>query len=180
MTVTRTLLRSSAIEFSSTAKTLERVNDLLLLNSQNGLFVTIFYAILDAESSTLHYTNAGHNRPFLLRASEGKLVELKGGGIAIGAIPSIKLPEYDIKLDSGDCLIMHTDGVTETFDSEGDMYGENRYKKVLKKGFSSSSQELMESIERDLDNFRRGAPLSDDVTLLAVKRSVTRKSELEY
>jgi GAF domain-containing protein len=175
MTVARTLLRAAALETTSTAKTLEKVNDLLLLDSQTGLFVTIFYAILDATSGNIRYTNAGHNLPYLIQASDGKLIELKGGGIAIGAMPSIHLPELEISLKAGDCLILHTDGVTETFDPDGNMYGNARYRKVLRRGKQLSSSQLLDLVENDLSDFRRNLPLGDDLTLLAIKRDPTHR-----
>ena len=170
MTVARTLLRAVALESNSTARTLEKVNDLLLLDSQNGLFVTVFYAILDRRTGSLRYTNAGHNRPFLLEASTHTMVELKQGGIAIGAMPNIVLPESEITLAQGDCLVMHTDGVTEAFDAAGNMYGDIRYRKMLRRSLDFSTQEILNRIEADLDDFRQATTLSDDITLLALKR----------
>ena len=79
MTVTRTLLRAVALEIGSTAKTLEKVNDLLLLDSQTGFFVTVFYAILDCKDGSIRYTNAGHNPPYVLQSSTNEVIELNAG-----------------------------------------------------------------------------------------------------
>ncbi|MCJ7694582.1 MAG: GAF domain-containing protein [Anaerolineaceae bacterium] len=170
MTVARTLLRAVALESDSTAKTLERVNDLFLLDSQNGFFVTFFYAILDIQTGIIQYTNAGHNPPYLLQANTKKVISLEQGGIAIGAMPNIHLPEIQLLLEPGDCLVLHTDGVTEAQDNKGNFYGENRYKLILRKGIGLSTHETLDLIDTALDKFRHGAQLSDDTTLLALKR----------
>jgi len=179
MTVARTLLRAAALESHSPARTLEKVNDLFLLNSETGLFVTIFYAILDTDSGNMVYSNAGHNIPYLMRASDHKLQELKGGGIAIGALPDIKLPEVDITLNPGDALVLHTDGVTETFNSSGEMYGDKRYRKTLLHAMGLEASQILDLIEAEISDFRRSAPLSDDLTLVAIKRDSIDKSMQE-
>jgi len=170
MTVTRTLLRAVALEIGSTAKTLEKVNDLLLLDSQTGFFVTVFYAILDCKDGSIRYTNAGHNPPYVLQSSTNEVIELKRGGIAIGAMQNINLPESNLKIENGDCLVLHTDGVTEAFDALGNMYGDSRYKKILHQALHLSAKDTLNLIETDLNEFRHGTALSDDTTLLSLKR----------
>ncbi len=170
MAVTRTLLRAAALETDSPAKTLEHVNHLLLDNSQNGLFVTVFYGMLNLQDGHLSYTNAGHNPPVVLRQDHNDAIFLNKGGIALGALPSIKLPLYEATLNPGDCLILYTDGVTEAFNLQEQMYGDERFLQVLKRLIGSKAQEILEVLETDLDKFRDGAPLSDDTTLLAICR----------
>ncbi|MEA3326402.1 MAG: PP2C family protein-serine/threonine phosphatase, partial [Chloroflexota bacterium] len=170
MTVTRTLIRAAAQESTSTAETLERVNDLLLVNSQNGLFVTTFYAILSIDDGTLNYTMAGHNPPFVIRDQQNKVVEFSKGGIALGALPDIHLQQNQIILDPGDCLILYTDGVTEAFDLQDQMYGEKRLRQLLQKTIGERAKVVLENLETDLNNFRGSAPLSDDTTILAISR----------
>lgn len=172
MTVTRTLLRAAALESLSTAQTLERVNDLLLMNSQNGLFVTVFYGILNPQTGELAYTNAGHNPPCLIRAENSTIETLKKGGIALGAMEDIKEPQSTIQMADGDCLIMYTDGVTEAFNKTGQMYGEKRLLKVLHSVCRLDAKSALDAIETDLDKFRGDHPLSDDTTLLAVSKSL--------
>ncbi len=171
MTVTRTLLRAAALEYQSPAKTLERVNDLLLANSQDGLFVTTFYGVLSLDDGTLTYTIAGHNPPMVVRYQENQVLDFSMGGIALGAMPDIHLPEKEIILNSGDCLFLYTDGVTEAFNFQDQMYGEDRLKRVLKTTIGENAIDVVKSIEADLTAFRGNAPLSDDTTFLAICRS---------
>ena len=172
MTVTRTLLRAAALEFNTPAKTLEKVNDLLLVNSQNGLFVTTFYGMLSLGDGVLTYTIAGHNPPLITRYQTNDVFVFEKGGIALGALPNIHLPEKQTVLNPGDCLVLYTDGVTEAFNSQGVMYGEDRLEHVLSTVIGKSATSVIESINKDLAEFRSDAPLSDDTTILAISRFI--------
>ena len=173
MTVTRTLIRAAALEADSPAKTLERVNDLLLTNSQNGLFVTTFYGILSLKSGLLNYAIAGHNPPMIIRHDARKVIVFEKGGIALGALSDISLTDENIILNSGDCLVLYTDGVTEAFNHKDQMYGEERLEAVLMHSIGKNARFTLESIEEDLEEFRGDAPLSDDTTILAICKKIT-------
>ncbi len=168
MSVTRTLIRAAAPEYKSPARTLERVNDLLLANSQDGLFVTTFYGVLNLDEGILTYSIAGHNPPMISR-HDGQTVEILGkGGIALGALPNIHLDEQITNLQAGDCLVLYTDGVTEAFNADEEMYGEARLERNLQMTIGQGASVLIETLEKDLDTFRGSTPLSDDTTILAI------------
>ncbi len=171
MSVTRTLIRASSRETYSTAKTLERVNELLLMNSESGLFVTTFYGILNLENGALTYTNAGHNPPFIIRKETGEVKELKKGGIALGALDNITQPQNRLIIHPGDCLVLYTDGVTEAFNHQNEMYGDPRLIQILKTLSGESAHNVLTILEADLESFRNEAPLSDDTTMLAICRT---------
>ncbi|QRN83589.1 GAF domain-containing protein [Chloroflexota bacterium] len=170
MTVTRTLIKAAALEYTSPARTLERVNELLLMNSQNGLFVTTFYGLLDLTDGVLTYTIAGHNPPLVLHKLANQVEELNKGGIALGALPDIHLEDRSLTLDKGDCLMLYTDGVTEAFNNDDEMYGTDRLFKLLQSACGASAHQLLTLLDEDLQEFRKSAPLSDDTTILAVCR----------
>jgi serine phosphatase RsbU (regulator of sigma subunit)/putative methionine-R-sulfoxide reductase with GAF domain len=170
MAVTRTLIRATAPGTPSPARTLERVNDLLLGNSQNGLFVTVFYGVLCPETGLLTYTIAGHNPPMILKNKTQQVSDIGKGGIAIGAMPNINLKQMEIILEEGDCLVMYTDGVTEAFNNNDDMYGNSRLKSVLSKSIGLGAFNVVENLEADINDFRGNASLSDDTTILALCR----------
>lgn len=173
MSVTRTLIRAAAPENGSPARTLERVNDLLLANSQDGLFVTTFYGVLDLDEGTLTYSIAGHNPPMISRYDEQTVEILGKGGIALGALPDIHLDEQKTTLYAGDCLVMYTDGVTEAFNANEEMFGEERLEKNLEMTVGKGASELIEALEKDLDTFRGSTPLSDDTTILAICKQLS-------
>lgn len=180
MAVTRTLIRAAAIDTYHPADVLEQVNDLLLMNSQGGLFVTIFYGILNLDSGNLEYTIAGHNPPVLLRKQTNQVILFPIGGIAIGAMPDIQLPQREVMIESGDCLVLYTDGVTEAMASDDQMYGDQRLNDVLSQVIGKNSRSVLEHLENDINTFRGDTPLSDDTTMLAICRSSSLADENRY
>lgn len=173
MAVTRTLIRAAAVESASPARTLEHVNDLLLDNSQNGLFVTTFYGILSLEDGQLSYTIAGHNPPLIISHQRNEIIPLQKGGVALGALPDIHLSDHELVLNPGDCLVLYTDGVTEAFNLQDQMYGEDRLIHVLNTQIGEKASAVLAAMETDLAEFRDGAPLSDDTTMLSICRALS-------
>lgn len=173
MTVTRTLLRAAALESDSPARTLEHVNELLLANSQNGLFVTTFYGILSLEEGLLTYAIAGHNPPIMLRQQNQEVIAFNRGGIALGALPNIHLTQNQIVLDPGDCLVLYTDGVTEAFNAQDQMFGEQRLMDTLKTTLGQNAHDVINHLITKIADFRGNSPLSDDTTVLTICRSLS-------
>ena len=173
MTVTRTLLRAAALESDSPARTLEHVNELLLANSQNGLFVTTFYGILSLEEGLLTYAIAGHNPPILLRHHNHEVIEFSKGGIALGALPNIHLTQNQVILDPGDCLVLYTDGITEAFNAQDQMFGEQRLMETLKSVIGENAHIVISHLITKIADFRGNSPLSDDTTVLTICRSLS-------
>ncbi len=170
MTVARTLIRAYAQTARSPAAVLTRANHPLVADSPYAMFVTAGYAILSPDSGELVYASAGHNRPLLLRARSGEIEQLPQGGMALGVLARIPLEDHPVALEPGDCLVMFTDGVTETFSAAGEAYGEERLRATLLACRGLGVEEILERIQSSLADFRAGAPASDDTTLLIVRR----------
>ena len=171
MAVTRTLIRSTITDSTSPSKVLERVNDLLLINSKNGLFVTAFYAIMDIDSGELVYANAGHNQPLLRNAASGNVNRLVRGGAALGALGGeIHLIDHSIKINPGDSLVLFTDGATEAFSPSGEIFGEERLRITIGKADGYSACQMLDLIDATVGDFMDGEPAADDTTLVAIHR----------
>ncbi len=170
MTVSRTLIRAMALENDSPARTLEKANHILQLDSSEGFFVTVFYAILELTSGKVTYCVAGHNPPYLLRPGQGELQMLNKGGIALGMMDPISLKDQELVLAPGDGLILYTDGITETFSPEGEAFGDVRFKARLESLLGETARGIIEGIRITLDDFRAGRALDDDYTLLVIRR----------
>ncbi len=170
MTVGRTLIRSNAQQSDSPADVLARVNNQLLMDSQNGMFVTAVYAVLDTQTGQLTYANAGHNRPLVLRAGSRQLETLPKGDMALAVLENTPYHDQPLQLEPGDCLIFYTDGVTESFAASGDTFGEDRLATLLRGAFGLDACQILDHIDQALIEFRQGIPLSDDVTILTVRR----------
>ncbi len=170
MTVTRTLVHASAMDGESPAQTLAQVNKLLLENSQEGLFTTVFYILLDAQKGELTYCNAGHNRPAWLQSASKKVTWLDKGGTALGSFENIELCDTTIPLGHGDGLLLFTDGVSEARGARDRLYGLNRLKSYLTANIHLPVKEMLDGLDADLESFRQAQPQSDDITLMALRR----------
>jgi len=170
MTVTRTLIRATLQNIFSPGKVLARVNDILESESRNGMFVTAFLALLDPKTGTLEYANAGHNLPLLIHTNPAKITCLEKDGIALGVMAQAEYKDKKINLEPGETLLFYTDGVTEAFSSEGEIFSEPRLVDALLNSTASSADQLLSSIDRLIENFRNGEPPSDDLTMIAIRR----------
>jgi phosphoserine phosphatase RsbU/P len=169
MAVTRTLVHAAVIETQSPAEALARVNRLLLPDTQQGMFVTAVYGELDVETGLFTYVNAGHNPPFLLNAN-GEIEKLTRTAIALGVMEDGKIEQKTIQLDVGDTLLLYTDGLTEAFSPSGDLFGETRLMDVMKALQLNTANDTIVAIEECLNEFIDVDPLSDDMTMLAIRR----------
>lgn len=170
MALTRTLVRAAALEKTAAAAVMARVNDLLAPDARDGMFVTAIYAILSLETGELVYANAGHNLPLLLRSGTGELEQLRKGGMALGVLEGIQLKEHVVSLAPGDCLVFYTDGITEAFSPEGEIYGEDRLRAAIRSADCDSAQAVLDSIDESVSAFAGDTALSDDRTLVVLRR----------
>ena len=179
MTLVRTLVRATVQGIDSPAQVLERVNDILVPDAPQGMFVTLVYLTLSLESGEVVYANAGHNLPIVLRGETCALESLQKGGMALGVMEGNHFQEFSLRLRPGDFLVLYTDGVTEAFDAGGDLYGEERLHNTLRQAAQGavercqpanlSAQELLDTIEQSVVTFMGDEPLSDDLTLLVLR-----------
>lgn len=101
MVLSRAMVRASASGERTAEEVAKIANDLIAADSKSGMFVTLFYAILDQEARTLRYVNAGHNPPLVLSGDTGDLTLLKTRGIAMGVMEDAEMEERKIKLSEG-------------------------------------------------------------------------------
>jgi len=170
MTLTRTLVRAAIQDTKSPAEALRRVNDLLIPDTKQGMFVTAVYGELSLETGVFTYANAGHNPPFCLHRKTGEITRMTRTGMALGVIEGTEMRQRAIQLAVNDTLLLYTDGLTEAFSPSGDLFGEERIKAALSTPKEISVQKMLDGIEKRLDNFISTLPPSDDLTMLAVRR----------
>jgi len=143
-----------------------RLNALLCRNIASDRFVTLFYAQLDGPSRQLRYVSAGHNPPFVVRR-DGSHERLREGGVVLGVFANQKFKSDITQLQSGDRLVLYTDGVTEACNSDDEEFGEDRLLRVLQENASSPAVEIQKEILQSVADFSR-RPWQDDATLLVV------------
>jgi sigma-B regulation protein RsbU (phosphoserine phosphatase) len=175
MALTRTLVRAAVMETDSPAAALRRVNDQLLPDTQQGMFVTAIYGVLDLVNGNFTFVNAGHNPPFRVRP-DGSMEKLSRTAVALGVMEQPGMKERTISLEKGDMLLLYTDGVTESFSPAGELFGETRLIDVLKSFNGGTADEILAGLEKKLNEFSDPLPPSDDMTILALKRILQRSS----
>ncbi|MCB2230930.1 SpoIIE family protein phosphatase [bacterium] len=149
-------------------KTVEQVSLQLFMYSDPGDFATLFVGVLDGKSKAMTYINAGHNPPMLVRR-DGTTELLEASGTMIGAFDINTWQEATATFGEGDVLFVFSDGVTEAEGPDG-QYGEERTERSLKAALAGTPADITTAIRRDIEEFIQGAPQSDDVTMLVVKK----------
>jgi serine phosphatase RsbU (regulator of sigma subunit) len=173
MTLIRTLIRAAAKDHISPSIVLKQVNELLIPDSKHGMFVTIFYAVINLQTGLIIYTNAGHNPPIIKKYPSSEIVELTRTSIALGLFDDIQVDEAKVGIQPGDLLLLYTDGVTEAFSMDEKMFGTKRLYDLVTKKQYSSSKELLDDIECSINEFINGVELSDDITMAALYRKTS-------
>lgn len=154
---------------SSLTELVVRMNRYACTNSQGGRrFTTAFLGEYAVSSKTLIYVNAGHNLPFL-RRQNGTIERLEVGGVPLGILEEGKYESGSVALDSGDWLIIFTDGVVEAENARGEEYGEARFWSILQPEAGVTAATLLARIMANLDLFVGDAPQHDDVTCMVLR-----------
>jgi anti-anti-sigma factor len=178
MTMIRTALRMEARGNHSAAEVMARMNDFVTEDMKKGMFVTIFYVILDSKNRIISYSSAGHNPMILFRAESDETFFLNPRGFPVG----ISLPDDSlfrrsidvekIKLKKDDMLIIYTDGVTEAMNESREQYGEERLLGLIKRHGRLTPNEFIAQLSDDVRNFTGGYPQNDDITVVAIKEKL--------
>lgn len=145
-----------------------KVNYLLWESIERNQFVTGFYGTLDATNRTMAYSNAGHNPPVLIDVDGSAHFEERGG-VPLGMFRDSRYYEYYATIESGQMLVLYTDGVTEAMNSAGEEYGRDRLVETARRGRHLSARELIDFIHQDVIDWTEGLGVTDDVTFFIVK-----------
>lgn len=148
------------------------VNHLICDDTDPEKYMTLFYGMLDVPSIKLNYVNCGHNWPILYNPAKETTNYLKAGGLAVGMIDGVPYDQDEVALEEGDILVLYTDGVTEAFNEQEDLFGEERLLDAIKANSHLSAQELLDKIVAEVMSFAGEAEQSDDVTLVILKVAV--------
>ena len=170
MALSRSLVRAAALDGSPPATAIERANRWITRDSESGMFVTLFYGVLEPTSGRLRYTSAGHNPPLHYRVADGSFAELRAPGIALGVLEEIKLHEAEVTLAPGDLLVCYTDGVTEAINEALQEFGVERLRALIAAQRALGAEALVEAITDAVSRHGQGQPPFDDVTLVVFKR----------
>jgi serine phosphatase RsbU (regulator of sigma subunit) len=144
----------------------------LLARIPSNTFVTCFYAILDPESGTLRYANAGHDLPYLRRVG-GDAEELRARGMPLGLMPGMNYEQKEIVLEDGEAALFYSDGLVEAHDAQGEMFGFPKLRALIAE--HGEEQALGDFLLEELYTFvGEGWEQEDDITLLTLRCSRIR------
>lgn len=172
MAMARILVRSRAAQFESPAQMLGFINDVLCREVGNFIFITMIYAILHTDTGRLHYSAAGHPPPCVLHGERGTVEDLPlAGDVPVNLSPgkAYEAKWYDLRPQ--DSIVFYTDGVTEVFNPEGEMFGDERLHELLGQCTRLPAAEVVARLVDSANDFAAHAALKDDFTLLVLQRS---------
>jgi steroid delta-isomerase-like uncharacterized protein len=171
MASARSMLRAVAQASDSPGDVLRRVNDPLATDIPPNMFVTCFYAILDPESGSLTYANAGHDLPYLYRNSAAE--ELRARGMPLGLMPGMGYEEKQTILEAGEAALLYSDGLVEAHDPEGEMFGFPRLRALVAE--HGEQRSLGDFLLEELHSFvGESWEQEDDITILTLRCSPYR------
>jgi serine phosphatase RsbU (regulator of sigma subunit) len=165
------MFRTLVDEGLEAAALAERLNVQICRHSPASRFITLFFATLDPATGRMVYVNAGHT-PALLRRADGSFGRLLGGGVALGMFEGSQYEAHEATLESGDTLVMYSDGVTEAENHKGQQFEESGVERVVALHAGESPRQLAEAILRVIEVHAQETYLADDLTLLVVKRGL--------
>ncbi len=169
MAVTKTLIKSRAIDDPSPSSILTHVNDEMSKDNKSCMFVTVFLAFVNVKTGEMIFTNAGHNQPYIKRA-EGNIERIdEFHGPVIGAMPGTTYGEGKISIGNGDTVFIYTDGVTESMNPAEELYTKKRLEDHLSTRDFESVEDIIHSTLDSVKKHQGKREQSDDITLLAVK-----------
>jgi serine phosphatase RsbU (regulator of sigma subunit) len=172
MSSTQSVLRALAQRGDpSPSRVLSEANEVLCTYIPPNMFVTCFYAILDPESASLRYANAGHDLPYLLRTS-GEAEELRSRGMPLGLMPGMGYEEKETMLEAGESALLYTDGIVEAHNPKGEMFGFPRLRVLVAEHDDDDERSLVDSLLGELYSFvGEGWEQEDDITLVTLRRA---------
>jgi len=175
MAICRSVLRAEAARNPSPADVLRKVNRQLYPDIKEDMFISLAYLILDHVRATVTLSRAGHDAPLLYRSATGELTPIKPPGLVLGidsgSVFDRLTTDFSVPLERNDCLVLYTDGVTETLNSEGDEYGVDRMMQSVRASANDGAQAIVKRIIEDVREFTGSVPQNDDITVIAIRKT---------
>lgn len=175
MAMCRSVLRSEAVNKTSASEVLRRVNQQLYPDIKEDMFISMAYLILDADGRQVTLARAGHDAPLLYRAATKEVEKLTPKGMALGIdsgdVFNRVCVDFSFTLETGDCILLYTDGATEALDQEGLEYGLPRLVQGLQASAPHGAASVVRFVADDVKTFVGMHPQHDDITLIAIAKT---------
>jgi sigma-B regulation protein RsbU (phosphoserine phosphatase) len=172
MALSATLFRTYATDYPDNPQSVvDAVNCRVLLDTTARQFVTAFYGVLDPETGTLTYCNAGHVPPYLVGDAAGDDERLLRTGVPLGLFEGQTWEQKSVAMAPGDVLVLYTDGVTEAQSRDGRFFDAEALLASVRAHRGAPAAEMCEALLAAIDAFTEDAPRLDDIALLILKRA---------
>lgn len=166
MVVAKTLIKNYALMGGSPAEVLDKVNTQLMDGNEEGMFVTVWMAVIDINTGKGLAANAGHEHP-VIRHKDGSFELVKyRHSLAVAMMPGVPFEEHEIEIKPGDRVFVYTDGLPEARNSDKEFFGTDRMLDVLNKDPYAKGQALLTAMINEMSSFVGDAEQFDDVTML--------------
>ncbi|MFH0996516.1 MAG: SpoIIE family protein phosphatase [Pseudomonadota bacterium] len=169
MTITMTLVKTSAKKGMSPADMMHQINNSLSADNPNSMFVTLLIGIFNIRTGLLQYVNAGHNPPIVVSRKDGVYYKRDISGPIAGIMEGFQFKEIQLQLDHRDALFLYTDGITEAMNTENQLFSEARLLKELEAHRDEPVEDFIVRINEAVTLHAGEAPQSDDITMLFIR-----------
>lgn len=175
MAICRSVLRAEAVRNPSPADVLRKVNRQLYPDIKEDMFISMAYLILNHQRDDVTLARAGHDAPLLYKRQSQMVTPLKPPGMVVGIdsgnVFDRLTVDFAVPLARDDCLVLYTDGVTETLNAEGDEFGVERMMQSVRASTTNGAQAIVRKIIEDVRDFSGSVPQNDDITVIAIRKT---------
>ncbi|MGD9279715.1 MAG: SpoIIE family protein phosphatase [Desulfobacterales bacterium] len=171
MTSARAFLRMRASQPGSMSEIITAMNRHLTRDIlETGRFMTLFYLTVDPRKDRIDWVRAGHDPAHLYDPQQDAFVELKGTGVALGVNDAFEYVENRHEgLTNGQIIAIGTDGIWETFNKKGAMFGKKRFKDIIRQNAAAGADDILNAVYNEINQFIEGQKTEDDITLVIIK-----------
>jgi sigma-B regulation protein RsbU (phosphoserine phosphatase) len=145
------------------------LNEMIYLDTKSEKYLSCFLGLVDTKRGGLHYINAGHVPPMLIRADRSGVLQLDEGGTVIGLFPQSEYKRGSVLMKPGDVLVCCTDGILEACNREEEEFGKERLAECIARNQSKSAQGIVDAVLADVNAFAATGKYSDDKVLMILK-----------
>jgi len=161
-------LRALVLNLHSLDHLAESLNHMILAGTRGGKYLTMFLGLIDIPHRALDYINCGHVPPVIVR-TEGEAVNLTEGGTVVGLFDNVRYKCGQYKFQTGDVLVLCTDGITESMDEAQEEYGMERLASCVRGAITQSAAEIVNAVNVDVSSYSRMGTHLDDKVMIAIK-----------
>ena len=170
MATARALVMLRASMPGEAASIINDVNRHLSLDTaKTGNFMTFFYSELAERGTEVRWVRAGHDPALVYDPSIDAFDELKGQGVPLGFDDSIEYDSFQRRIETGQVIVIGTDGIWEMHNNTGEMFGKEALMEIIRDNHTASARQILDSVTEALEQFRGGEAAEDDITLVVIK-----------